>query len=336
MLCNLWHRIKNAGSKKALILMYHQVCEKRSDPWDLAVHPERFEQQLGALKRRFDVVSIDELVYSVAEGKLRKNMVAITFDDGFADNYNNAAPLLEWYGLPATFYIATNALTNLRMYWWDELQAIILGSQHLPFCLSICIGTDDLSFRFSRHSHLSCKVMNEINTWRYGMRIPNERIGLYLQLWQRMLPLAHEDQYRVLDQLRAWAGLTQVSAAQGAIMGAYQVQKLGGNSLFSIGAHTVNHAMLGGQEESVQAFEVQESKREIEKLLGKNINGFAYPYGNYSTVTKSLLRDAGYRYAVSTEARAVAAGADLYALPRMQVKNWGALELSFRIRQFIH
>lgn len=336
MLCNLWHRIRNAGTKKALILMYHQVCEKRSDPWELAVYPDRFEQQLGRLKRKFDVVSIDELVHSLLQRTLRKNMVAITFDDGFADNYSNAAPLLEWYRLPATFYIATNALKHPQMYWWDELQAIILNNQHLPFCLDIRIGSEDFSFHFRRHSHLSCKVMQEITCWRYGMPVPNERIALYLGLWQRMQPLTHEDQRAILDQLRAWAGTSRVCDAHSAVMGTYQVQKLSASGLFSIGAHTVNHAMLGAQDEAVQAYEVQQSKREIEKLLGKNIHGFAYPYGNYNATTKSLLREAGYQYAVSTESRVVTSAEDLYALPRVQVKNWQAAEFSFRIQQLMN
>src|SRR5688500_8393707 len=125
MVKQLWNRLARSAEQKALILMYHQVCEKSTDPWDLAVAPENFERQLRHLKNNFDVVPLDDLAGSVRNGKLTRRMAAITFDDGFADNCQNAAPLLEAYDLPATFFITTSHLNSSRLYWWDELESII-------------------------------------------------------------------------------------------------------------------------------------------------------------------------------------------------------------------
>ena len=336
MLQKFWDRLKKIGQKKGVILMYHHVCERKSDPWQLAVHPENFELQLNYLKKNFDVVSIEEMVHCVAKKKLRKNMLAITFDDGFIDNYTTAAPLLEWYKLPATFYLATHPLKNQKFYWWDELQSIILHTEHLPLSLELKVGIEQIKFTFRRHQILNTKSIHEINTWSYGMKVPNERIALYIKLWQNIQPLSQPMQNAVLEQLRIWSGLNYIQCKHGETMQVYQMLKLSRNKLFSMGSHTVTHSMLGEQKEDDQRFEIRESKRVIESLLGKNVNGFAYPYGNYNAATKTILQDAGFHYAVSTECRAVTIDSDPFELPRVQVKNWSIEEFAAKIHQFLN
>lgn len=332
---NIWHQFKGLGQKKAAILMYHQVCERKSDPWEMAVTPEIFESQLRNLKKKFDVVSLPELVHCISKKKLGRHMVAITFDDGFADNYSHAVPLLEWYHLPATFYLATQPLKHRSYYWWDCLQEIIFQPKHLPFNLQLMIGNYTFTYQLRRTRCLNTRNIAEINNWRYGMTIPNERIDLYVKLWERIRPLSPEQQYKALEQLRSWAGLDYYSCRNAATMEIYQLLKVTRNSLFSIGAHTVNHTMLGAQEEETQRFEIEESKRMIESLLGKQVNAFAYPYGNYNAVTKLLLKNAKFQYAVSTESKAVTYDADLFELPRIQVKNWSADHFLFNIQQIV-
>ena len=100
-----------------------------------------------------------------------------------------------------------------------------------------------------------------------------------------------------------------------------------------MGAHTVHHAMLASQSAAEQAFEIRESKRVIENWIGKTVNGFAYPYGNYNADTKTALNDAGFKYAVSTECRSVIPGDNHFELPRIQVKNWHLPEFTANIRQ---
>jgi peptidoglycan/xylan/chitin deacetylase (PgdA/CDA1 family) len=336
MLAKIWNRMFNVTQKKAVILMYHQVCEKKSDPWELAVHPENFEAQLRYLKKNFDVVPVDELAQCVRGKRLRANMAAITFDDGFADNYTNAAPLLEWYALPASFYLATDPIKHPKYYWWDELQSIILHTQQLPVELQLAIGDELFRFHLKRNALLNARVQQEIQRWTYGMRVPNERIDLYLELWRRIQPLPHGEQQAVLERLRIWSGLTCVTCTHGSTMQISQMLKLSRTPLFSIGAHTVHHAMLARQKESDQKFEIEESKKVMEGLLGKPVKGFAYPYGNYDAVTKSLLLESGFQYAVSTDANAVTVEADPFALPRFQVKNWKAEEFSLHLHQLLN
>lgn len=336
MLTRLKYILKNLLQQKAVILMYHQVCHRMSDPWELAVTPERFDEQLGFLRKNFDVVPLDELAALVRRKDLGSGKIAITFDDGFSDNFTQARPILESYNLPATFYLATQALVSDQLYWWDELELIILHTPQLPRKLELTIAGKAFRFEFITDDVLTRHLIGEIRGWNAAMEPPNERAALFLKLWQRIQPMQFHDQRRILSEIRQWAGIIHVPGSHASVMSLRDMSLLGTNPLFSIGAHTVHHAMLGQQGVEDQAFEVQESKKVIENLLGREVTGFAYPYGNYNAVTKSLLRNAGFRYAVSTECRCVTDQDDLFELPRLQVKNWTAKDLSLNLQQLLN
>ncbi len=146
MFSSLWRELRKSMQRKAVILMYHQVSEKKADPWQLAVTPENFQMQLDILAAHFNVLPLHQLVDDVRRGKLQKNSVAITFDDGFEDNYTSAAPILDWFKLPATFYITSSAIRTQRLFWWDELQTLILWPDYLPKNLNITIGGEPCIF----------------------------------------------------------------------------------------------------------------------------------------------------------------------------------------------
>src|SRR5690606_24248822 len=123
--------IRRIREHRAVILMYHRICEPRDDPWELAVHPNHFEAHLSWLKNNFEVIPVSEMIRRIGNGGLHRT-VALTFDDGLKDNYNNAAPLLDWHALPATFYLATSAMRAGYVYWWDTLLDLIFHTRVLP------------------------------------------------------------------------------------------------------------------------------------------------------------------------------------------------------------
>ena len=335
MFDKILYKLKAIAQPKAVILMYHQVCDRKDDPWELAVHPDHFHAQLDYLKKNFNVVPISELAEAIGRHKVRKT-VAITFDDGFKDNYTNAAPLLDWHQLPATFYVATTAMKQGYVYWWDDLQDIIFHSEILPLRFEMLINGASVQFTFKSDHRLNSKLVNQIRAWNYHLPIPNERIALYMLLWHQMKPLTYGQQNRVLAAIREWAGHKEFSSPQCVTMSIREMQMLNENPLFNIGAHSVHHAMLSQQSAADQAYEVKESKMQIEKWLGKPVNGFAYPYGNYNSVTQTLLKEAGFSYAVCTESKAVTADDDPFALPRLQVKNWCVYEFASKLNEMVN
>jgi peptidoglycan/xylan/chitin deacetylase (PgdA/CDA1 family) len=98
--------------------MYHRIATAAHDHWQLSVSPRHFEEQLQVLTR-YKVIELHELVNSAP-----RNGIAISFDDGYIDNYTTAKLLLEKYNLPATFFITNNNIGKQAEFWWDELENI--------------------------------------------------------------------------------------------------------------------------------------------------------------------------------------------------------------------
>ena len=100
------HRLRRRRPKP-VILMYHRVAVPRVDPWDLAVHPDHFADQLAVLRTSRRPLALSEFVDRARRGSLPGDAVAITFDDGYADTLRQARPRLAAAGVPATLFLAT-------------------------------------------------------------------------------------------------------------------------------------------------------------------------------------------------------------------------------------
>ncbi|MCX5711584.1 MAG: polysaccharide deacetylase family protein [Candidatus Omnitrophica bacterium] len=107
------------------IMMYHSV-NPRSIPGMnlLIVKPETFERQMQFLKNhRYNVVRLDDAAAMIRDKKcIPFRTVAITFDDGYKDNYIYAFPILKKYGLPATIFIIINEVSKPNRLSWKEIE----------------------------------------------------------------------------------------------------------------------------------------------------------------------------------------------------------------------
>src|SRR5829696_3444959 len=104
---------------RGVVLLYHRVARPSFDPWGLAVAPERFAEHVDMLAERFRTVTLASVLDRPRRG--RGTQVAVTFDDGYADNLEIAQPRLEAAGLPATYFISGDGST--APFWWDALAA---------------------------------------------------------------------------------------------------------------------------------------------------------------------------------------------------------------------
>lgn len=139
-------RIKYAFERRAIVLMYHNVNAFASDPWELAVSAENFEEHLLVLKK-FKVIAPADLVNKLASRTIDNRSVCLTFDDGYEDNFTHAKPLLEKYSSPAMFFISTHFIDGTEMFWWDELARIILATDVLPQEIRIQIEQKPFQYR---------------------------------------------------------------------------------------------------------------------------------------------------------------------------------------------
>ena len=127
--------------ERPVILMYHRVARVAHDPWQLAISPDRFAEQIEALVQLRRVVPLRWLAAELAQGPcFPEKVAAVTFDDGYADVFAEARPILERYGCPATVFLVTGVIGKSFAFWWDELSRIILETPLLPTELEIEIA----------------------------------------------------------------------------------------------------------------------------------------------------------------------------------------------------
>lgn len=304
-----------------VILMYHRVAAPARDTWALCVSPDRFRDQLAALRDRRTPVPVTALVDALDEGRAAEDAVALTFDDGYVDNLVTAKPLLEAAGVPATVYLATGWIDSGRHYWWDELEAALFG----PGPLRV-----DLDFAGERIAiDLADAVWPEPAGWRFGQRPRTARQKAYVRLWRRLRDLSPDRRAAVMDALR---GQTAPSCDDDSLpMSAAQAGRLG-SAWIDVGAHGVSHAPMTTLEPGARRTEIAESRCDAARLAGRPVDGFAYPHGDRDPATRAMVRDAGYRYACSTVSAAVDPDHyDRFDLPRLMVLDWTGAELIARM-----
>jgi peptidoglycan/xylan/chitin deacetylase (PgdA/CDA1 family) len=333
----LLYRIKDRLRPKALVLMYHRITELESDVWDIAVSPAHFEEQLQVLKKWGKVVPLQALAEGIRAGTLQKGSVAITFDDGYADNFLTAKPLLEKYALPATFFITSCNLGQAAEFWWDELEHLILYTPTLPGALVLEIAGTAHSFGLENEETLPDVLRQAHLSWKgTEQEPPSQRARVYLQVWALMRALPHTQQQAILHVLRTWAGLTKSPRPSYRSMTPDQVRELSRNPLFSIGIHTLTHPALALHSAEFQEHEIITNQQLLSQLTGNKTNLLAYPFGNYNHHTLAIAAKARLLAAVTTEEHVVKSNTDPYRLGRFQVKNWPGHQFEEQLQRWIN
>jgi peptidoglycan/xylan/chitin deacetylase (PgdA/CDA1 family) len=291
---------KALGQSRPVILMYHRVADLDSDPWDLAVSPVRFEEQMRALRDVRRVAPLDDLRRRPGD----KPVVAITFDDGYRDVATAARPILERHDCPATLFLATGAIGRDQEFWWDRLARIVLETP--------IVGDLDV------------RVANEDRTWRLGRHTTHpELLEAHLQMWTALRPLGETERSQQLERLASLFGAETAARPSHRIMSAEDVSALAGGPI-EVGAHTVSHPRLPDLDADAQWQEISDSRRQCELLTGRAPTSFAYPFGEYDETAVALVREAGFDRAVTVEPGVVTRGTDPLRLPRLGVGDWDA------------
>jgi peptidoglycan/xylan/chitin deacetylase (PgdA/CDA1 family) len=291
--------IFNLIDPPVLVLTYHRVTTLQSDSQLLAVTPQHFREQLQFLKKRFPIVSFEDDWSNVREAS-----VAITFDDGYADNLLEALPILEETGVPATFFVSTGVIGTDQEFWWHEMERILLGERAFPERFEL----DDT--RFGR-------------TWPTGTLA--ERNTLYDELLLRMKEVDALKREHWLMQLRHWAGVGEEWREINRAMTVGELQRLCQSRLSTVGAHAITHTPLSSLSIAEQRKEIEESKKQLESWLGREVPVFSYPFGqrcDYTQETAELCKKAGFIKAAANFPGQTHRWTDPYQIPRLVVRNW--------------
>jgi len=289
------------------ILVYHRVATPLIDPWNLAVTPENFEGQLASLGGSATFVRLDaELERSRLTRIGRSDQrIAITFDDGYADNLHAALPILERHDVPATIFVAT-AFLDRPNFWWDRLAALTLS--------------------------LSAPTTSQAKSTLVGLELTHDHQRLHEELYGRLVgcePSAIED---ALDRLST--DLTDIDDLDDARpLSSDELVELAAHPLISIGAHTSTHPHLTWLDRPAARAEILRGNQALDKLIGPGHRPLAYPYGDAGRSTARIARDLGFRHAVTTEPSWARSSDGCRLLPRLHPLDVDGEEL---LRQLIN
>ncbi|RYE86451.1 MAG: polysaccharide deacetylase family protein [Hyphomicrobiales bacterium] len=302
------------GTPHPVILMYHRVARLEHDPWELAVSPENLDGQLAMLKRERDIVPLGWLVARLRAGKPTYRMAVITFDDGYVDVLDEAVPLLQRHGCPATVFLPSAFLGRPDGFWWDALTRVFYATAELPRELEIELG--GTIRRFS--------VLPQHEDEGRSRRRAHEEV------WGLLLPLEQSRRDDMLGHVLDWAGLDRRVPRNERCITPDEAVQLSVPGLIDIGAHTMTHPSLPALAAAEQLREIRGSIVALRDLLGAAPTGLAYPFGHHDVATIATAAEAGLSYACTTQGRAVT-GNDLLRLPRLQVPDVSAAEFARRV-----
>jgi peptidoglycan/xylan/chitin deacetylase (PgdA/CDA1 family) len=283
-------------SRRFQILGYHKVSPV-AHPYFEPVHPAVFEEQMLFLKRCYRVMDLSEVVERSQRGDLPDRAVAITFDDGYFDNYKYAFPILKKYRLPATIFVATGVIETGKVLWHDRLFN---------------------AFRFAtvERSRLSDPELPEV------VMFPAE--AREKSLWQaraRTSALYGERQLRLVEEIEQKLRPNLPADQEDSSMLSWeQIREMHGAGI-RFGSHTVNHPILSRLPKDIMVTELRESKRVLSDQLDFPVCSFAYPNGqtsDYNDEVKWALRDCGYSLAVTSQCGFNGHFSDRYELKRGQ------------------
>lgn len=332
-------RLKNRFAPGGVILLYHRVAEVPSDPFKLCVKPCHFAEHLEVLKKHSHPVSLQQLVRAVQDGKPVNRSVAITFDDGYADNLYNAKPLLERYNIPATVFVATGNLEYEREFWWDELDRLLLQPGQLPKILHLSINASNYEWDLGEAANYSEDDYQRHRTWTWYMpeeADPSPRQRLYRTLYQLLQPLLPDERQKLMEEILTWSGAESRSRSTHRFLSPKEVYALEQGSLIEVGAHTVSHPFLAKLPVTNQQYELEYSKTRLEEIIERPVHSFAYPHGSYTAETVALAREVGFDCACSTIPSKVKRNIDCFQLPRVEVQDWDGEEFARQLSRWFY
>lgn len=262
--------IKNARGVR--ILLYHGVC--KIDPFrfnTIFIDLKKFEAQLKLFRQYFNVISLNEIYDHKYDEK--KFNVCLSFDDGFANNYKYVLPLLEKYEMPASFFITGIREAGYDILWNDVLS---IANKYGPAKISLN-GKDFIKGKDGRYvSTTSSQLLAEILRGS-DFDGKKEMIQPFMSLKDKA-----DNDY--------WLQMTEA-----------QIRELSSSKWVTIGCHGYYHNDLAKIPISVASIEMMRSKQFLEKIIGKEIDAIAFPYGSYSQALVTEAKNIGFTKILATD-----------------------------------
>ncbi|MGC8821593.1 MAG: polysaccharide deacetylase family protein [Desulfurella sp.] len=327
----------------AIVLCYHSIN------YGQRIDPDTFEQNLFTLKK-YGYVSVRlSDIYEFVKGnlKLPKKAVAITFDDGYADNLVYAYPILKKYEFFATIFVIVNKLAkNIKRMDIEELKKLNMANSVNEFLeKSRYLSFEELRFLqdsklidIQSHSlnHKACFCSNKVfkfNDSRLGEWFfeytHDKRLGI--PVYEKKWDCACEC---IIDDLKLRDYMHDFVAKHNGIL--FFKKKNAQKILYRqykkyLKKNTLN-MQIEPRYERIKRLEIEvfESKRILEEQLNKSVDFFCYPFGSYDEVSKEYVKRA-YKAAFTLKIGQNMPDDDLFELKRIEVRGGDWLDKRLKI-----
>ena len=289
-----------------LVLMYHRVLpadhpDRAIEQPGMYVAPQTLDMHLAVVKRHMTIVHLDEWMRRAVEGEpLPERACALTFDDGWQDNFEHAFPVLRRHGAPATIFLVSAMTGSTREFWPNRLARLLSqpgADEPLPTRLA------DVLEPVVAHARAAGR-------WS-------------LEDLDRAIVLAKQLAETELDDLLAAAQETRgVPAGRRAVLNEEELRAMAGSGLVRFGSHTRTHCRFRGELPlAVLEREIAGSRSEIAAYVGTAAVGvFCYPNGDTTPAAVDVVRR-NYAAAVTTRRGWHHASADRFLMHRVGVHD---------------
>jgi peptidoglycan/xylan/chitin deacetylase (PgdA/CDA1 family) len=294
------------------ILMFHRICdpgkhERVAGASVIEYPPFSFATLLDDLiSNEYRFISLDDLHEILISGKKSPEFIAVTFDDGYADNFEIAYPILKERQIPFTIYVTTSFPDLTVIPWWYLLEELLDKQAKVEF-----------QFR--------------AKDFRYDLTTPEGRHLAGLELRKLFKSADQRDLNSLSDLIFKKNGLDPERKIRDLAISWDQLRQLSHDSLATIGAHTINHLLLKNLSGENAREEILGGRTRLQDQLGIPINHFAYPFGGSTAAGLrefNLARESGFKTAVTTRQANIFPkhGQYLFSLPRLDMGAYPNIE----------
>lgn len=290
------------ASPSLTILMYHRVLPaghpdlKTLQP-GMYVTPETLDMHVRMLKKHgFEIVHLDEWVKGWVDGKpLPARAAAITFDDGWRDNYEHAFPVLRQANAPAMIFLVSDMVGTKGQFWPELLVRWLMSGRAVADRVPEWLLQEMAEVTGNQELPLRLEQANEVV--ERCKRHPDDEMNRLCS---------------GLEELPDYSGLLQRQ-----ILDWDEIRELKSSGLVRFGSHTRTHKRLRSIANArLLVDEICGSKESLEQALDLPVGIFCYPNGEYSDAALHVVRGT-YSAAVTTRRGICRPGSDRNLLPRV-------------------
>lgn len=297
--------------KKPLVLTYHGFFDgdipKTGALPATFVHIENFAKQMAFIKKKYRIISPEELLESINGGfNLPDNSALITFDDGYESFHRLAWPILKAFNIKGIVFIPTRYVEDRSPFWFDMVWLYI----NRFFNEDIGWLPDALGFD-NKKSQQPCRIDYIYNK-------------LKLLSQEKRDYIIAKVTFKLFKKIRSNDSIMRLFYC----MTSGQIKGLSTQGI-SFGGHTHSHTILSSMDDLVAKEEIAVNKQKLEKLTNSSCKFFAYPNGgscDFNDKHKKILKDVGYKVGFSLTQKRAKLSNDLMAVSRINVNPEDTLD----------